>query len=60
MPRGGRVAETEESVSLFVCVGEEREDGKSGDGEGAGSHATLCACLSDLGARSRVCLTVCN
>jgi hypothetical protein len=32
-PGGGRVAETEKSVNLFVCVSEEREDGqKSGDG----------------------------
>ena len=25
---------------MFVCVSGEREDGQSGDGEGAGSHAT--------------------
>ena len=28
-------------------MSEERDDGEHGDGEGAGSQATLCACVSE-------------
>jgi hypothetical protein len=43
--------------NLFECVSEEREDGERGDGEGADSQATLCACMSEERGHGEICHT---